>query len=171
MQLNLESWHVRLFFWALGIWDEFRNKDSRQIFVRKQTNLCHYVRVLLVWMPFVLSIHAALVAGIIWTFIILPINLFSITGYGWTIAVIIGLTVVVFAIVYFLKMLGWFLYLMRVARGKRLEVERKKRLEVERPDTGPGFWEVLKTWMKAKKARMCPIINFAIPKVEEASDA
>lgn len=165
MHLNRESWHARLFFWALGVWNEFRNNESQEVFFRQQTNLCHYIRVLLVWMPLVLGIHAVLIGSTVWAFIILPIYLFGITGYGWTIAVIVGLIVAVFALVYFLKLLG---------RLFNKAEEWRDRPAVEKPDTGPSFWEVLRVWKKAQKDKMCPFVDFAVPtvpKTEEASNA
>lgn len=169
MELNRQSWHTRLFFWALDISCKFTGNSSRWILSRggEKTNLCQYVRFLLVWMPLVLGINVALVGFAIWTIVVLPINLFGITGYAWTIGTIVGVIAIIVAIVYLFKLFGWLMD-KRDKAAKKSPVVRKQPVPVViKPYTGPSFWEVLGAWMKAQKDKVCPIISFTGLKAEE----
>ena len=164
MELNRSMWHVRLFFWSLGIWGAFRNDDYRYDRSRVEergTNLCFLVRVMVVYMPLVLLLHAAFATAAVASLTSLPIYLFGGIAYGWTltaIAVVVG------------TIWGVKVALRRAARRERTQVkfvERKREVQPTAEATeprGPGFFEVLWAYLVAAKKRVCPSITFLAPK-------
>ncbi len=146
MYLNKGTWYVRLFFLAVGIWDEFRDRDTLWL-AREETNLCYFIRVILVWMPFVLLLHLCLVAAAIFAAIYWPIHLFGTRGYGTGLA---GVAVIVFLVVGTVVGTKWFL--------KRRRAEpRVTKAAVEKQ---PGFLSLVVTAAVASKKKICPIIRF-----------
>lgn len=165
MELNRSFWYVRLFFWSLGIWRAFREDDYRYDRSRVEksgTNLCFFIRVMVVYMPVVLLLHAAFAAVAVASLTALPIYLFGGITYGWTltaIAVVIG------------TIWGVKVALQRAARRERTQVkfvehkqETRPAAEVTEAPRGPGFFEVLWAYLVAAKKKICPSIAFLAPK-------
>lgn len=164
MELNRSVWYVRLFFWSLAIWETFRDYDyryDRSHVEKRGTNLCFFIRVMVVYMPLVLLLHAAFAATAVASLTALPIYLFGGIAYGWTLAAI----AVVIGTIWGVKVA-----LRRAARRERTQVkfvERKREVqpatEVTEP-RGPGFFEILWAYLVAAKKKVCPSIAFLAPK-------
>jgi hypothetical protein len=145
MKLNKSSWYVRWFFWSLGIWDEFLGDDKVWQVEVRGTNLCHFLRVMCVYAPFVLTIHAIVYAGVIAVVTALPIYLFGVWGWG---------TLVAF---------GLLIWGAIVFRARWLERPRLRQAapEPESPPSGPSFRAVIAARLAAQKSRVCPLVTFA----------
>lgn len=160
--LDRSVWHTRLFFWTLDVCDYFLNKKyygnmgyySMANRYSCGTNLCHYVRVITVYLPLVLATHLLLVASTIYVLLLLPIRLFGALGYAFSIlhifgallALIIAFTILAFGV---------------VGLGKAKDITVKV-IETRRklPDDQPSAVELIKLWVKAKKQKICPLISF-----------
>ncbi len=81
----------RLFAWSIGICEKFgQDPEERQAYRERltETNLCTFVRVILVYVPLVLFAQATTVGALIWATLVLPIRLFGLGGYLLTLAAI-----------------------------------------------------------------------------------
>lgn len=150
MNLAKTSWHARLFFWSLGIWDEFTGWDTEWQF-RDGTNLCHYVRVICLYLPLVFLVHLSLLLGAVSAVTALPFYLF---GMGY-VATAVGIALAVLTIFGLVKGVD-----KLVEKFHTVAMEAEKRPKV---DKGPGFFKVLWTWLVAQKKRVCPGVTFYIP--------
>lgn len=169
MELNPNSWYVRLFFWSVGIWGAFLDKEYRYVpddLRERGTNLCFFVRVMVVYMPLVLLLHAAFVVAAVVSLTALPIYLFGSIAYGWTLAAIAAVIVAILGVK---RMLGLRALLRaieqeRAQREKRfVEQEREERSVVTEAPKGPSFFEVLWAYLVAGKKKICPSVTFLNP--------
>lgn len=97
MYLNKNRWFVRLFSWSLGLWAQF-NGNVNEYRHQERTNLCHFARVIVVYMPLVLLLHLLLVVTAFVALIATPIHLFGAVNYfivmgGIAVAVLIPIGV------------------------------------------------------------------------------
>lgn len=162
MNLDRSKWYVQWFFWSLGIWDEFTENNRVAQCEETGTNLCFFIRVMLVWAPLVIMLHLAVFALIIYALTAYPILRFGGSRYGWGIGAILTLALMIFGI-------SW----VRGLRGKRSrrEYQRRYRDNWDAPaptlqtrqhpvETSPSFLKVLLEWVAAKKKLICPGITF-----------
>lgn len=87
MELNKDIWYVRLFFWTLEVYYAFRNEKycfSRSHVERTGTNLCFFVRVIVLYAPLILLLNVVFVAAAVASVTAIPIYFFGATFYGWT---------------------------------------------------------------------------------------
>lgn len=151
MDINPKSWHAWVFRACLVIWERFKGVDNWWLH-RRSTNVCHYLRVMLVWAPLVVAIHVAVAAWVVWCTVLLPMELFGALGYLRAIALCLGLVVGV------------------VAGGGALfwGLTKLGRIPPFRGATHRGgFLDVLAERAVAAKHRVCPSIRFATPASEE----
>ena len=162
MDLSKRQWYVAWFFLSLAIIDEFMDERGwRQSRYSEGTNLCSFVRVILLWAPIIVVLNLLGYAAVIAVLTYLPIHLFGLTGYGWIVG---GLAAVVAVI--------WLINVTFAALGRsnarRRELRRRENLhrgfdEREAPEPekkGPSFAAVLWGYVVAAKQRICPMINF-----------
>lgn len=166
MEIDRNSWHARLYLWCLRIWAKFRygygHTDSAYYYrFTEETNLCLYIRAIVVWMPLVVLLHLFLLAYAIG---VLSIPFLT---FGWN---YIGFLIVAFAAVAIVPVIGSLLT-KKLKPAERLdyrEKEHKENLEREakqeakkrrKAERSPSFTRVVIEWAKAKKAKICPIIN------------
>ena len=151
MNLNRGQWHVRLFFWALGIWDEFaRNGDTSYQYV-DGTNLCHFVRTITVYAPLVILLHGGLIAAAVYSVILLPVELFGAVTYSRILA---GLVLLAGAVIGIKALVRY--------REKRSWMKPEVRIVKAPPPiaTGPSFWAIMLEWLISQKKKICPMIRF-----------
>lgn len=165
MQMDRGQWHVRWFFWSLGIWDEFTDHNSTWHTEENGTNLCHFIRVTLVWVPLVFLINIFVYGAALATLTLVPVVLFGFTTY---IAFIVA-TAIVIAVVWASKYSSY----------KRRHREREQRFrETYSADSStaassadatpmaagaPGFFKTLWAFIVAGKQKICPMITFREP--------
>lgn len=161
MNLDRKSWHVRFFFWSLEVVDAFLKGGYPTYEFQDRTNLCHFMRVLLVYLPFILSVHAALIVSAVYALGFLPYSFFGIPYLrlaGYVLAVIAFIGFAAFGAVRVLQMMKEKAEQAATAAEKK-EVERKPE-RPKRKRQGPGFSEVVGAWLKARKQQICPEIRF-----------
>jgi hypothetical protein len=150
--------------------DEFR--DSWKIRLERKyekgTNLCHFMRVILLWAPLVLLLHLVLYGGAIAALTIVPVYWFGLSGY---LGLILGLVVFIFLCVLagfasagIGKSINYVVLRSRKSRQKSGTEEIPEPLTNEK--IGPSFGEVLWEYAVATKRRICPIINFKNAEVQ-----
>jgi hypothetical protein len=158
MELDKRQWYVRWFFWSLMLWDEFREDETSWQFENNGTNLCHFIRVILVWAPLVVVLHLLVYGSAIAVLTAWPIYLF---GFSWYMAALLAIAIVVGAV-----------WGTKRASRKAREWRRTHPITVLRPTfrrtktveaapRGPGFFEVLWQYVVAVKSKVCPTITFA----------
>ncbi len=161
MNINQQSWHFSLFQFGLKMIDRFLGQlDSAYPYserYEKRTNLCHYMRVILVYVPMILGLYAATVGGAVYVAMILPIKLFGISSCVWVIAFAASF-ITLTALVVFAMMLCAELYGRLSARVRVAAMN--KQFAAATVTRGPGFGELLLDWLEARKARVCPLITF-----------
>lgn len=134
MDIKKENTLYRLFMWCLGICDKFTDKYLSSRY-RNQTNLCHFVRVIIFYTPMILAFHL-LVLGSVIGVLILPFFLFSLEAVGAGLLVLIMGVLGIFAVGFIISKLSNF------------------------PKTENETWKLVKEFAKAKKAKICPYIYF-----------
>lgn len=144
MDINKESFDGKWFFWSLGICDKF-TKKSLEYKYRNQTNLCHFVRVTCVYVPIILLTQLLFWACAI-AVAILPIHLFGFIGFMKTTGMI--LLAVAGVILFFATVI-----LIQIGCEKIPELFSDTNDESKSPS-------IFIEWVKAKKRKICPIINF-----------
>lgn len=159
MNLNSDGWYVRYFFWSVSVWSAFIDQPYLVEKIKERgTNLCFFIRVMVVWAPLVMAIHGLLFAAALGCVLILPVYFFGGEGYSWFVGIAVGLVVVVgFIVRPLLKLLS---------RKQSEWVERHREKLKNRPERvkivkiGPTFFEVLWAFIVATKHKICPTVSF-----------
>jgi hypothetical protein len=156
MELQSSQWHVRLYLWSRETWLHFWGRYFYE-YQEKRTNLCLYIRTLLVWMPLVVVLHLAVAAWLIFTFIYLPVVTFGLLPLGVAVAktagVIVVLAGVVFIVVFGLAALSEFF------ESKPISAEERRQRAAEKAAKPPGMIAVVGSYVVAKKRQICPTIQ------------
>jgi uncharacterized membrane protein YwzB len=149
MKIEKNSWHAHLFFECLKMCEAFTDRDWLVEQYRRRTNLCHYMRVVMVYAPLIIAVHVVAVVATFWVLIIRPIQLFGMTGYLST------LRVIVIGIVTIVLLVGLRALILHFYR------KRKPRDVVHHePGKLAQSLDLFGEYLAAKKARICPLITF-----------
>ncbi len=149
MELDANRWYVRLFFWAVNIWDEFKGGYEVYEVQRRGTNLCFFGRTTFFSAPLVLLLHVALIIAAVLALTVLPVRLFGVWPYIlWLIRIALGIAVTV-GLIWATKAIVHYRVIAAAAKLPKIK-------------TGPSFWEILWEWLVAqkKKIKICPQITF-----------
>lgn len=147
MNIDKSSFVGKLFFLALKICEAFTGRTFAYKY-EKGTNLCHFVRVTFFYLPAIISIQGAFWVYISNLLLIIPIKKFGFGGFFITIACTI-VTILVFAFL----IIGLGILADKIPR-------LIKRKELETDNTRPTVQAIFIAWIKAKKQKICPLINF-----------
>jgi hypothetical protein len=149
MFIQKDHWLSRLFFWALGICDEFTGgQEELRCSEKGATNLCFLTRVIFLYLPLVLAIHLVTFSAALGALFFVPVMLFGWGGYGtgvaWVIACIVALVFIV----------------LLIGTGIRL---CSKMIDLTKTPDGKihGLVDLLKARLGAMKAKVCPQITFS----------
>ncbi|MBI2035983.1 MAG: hypothetical protein HYT12_04890 [Candidatus Liptonbacteria bacterium] len=150
MELDRKTWYVRLFFWCLSINDAFTENNTEGYAEYHGTNLCHLTRVMLIYTPVILLLHAVLFGSAVAAITVIPVHLMGFSGYIST----VGALVVVAALIYAAKRYR------RRQRDNSLGEGLGNRMPYSPKE--PSFlalvWRGLVT---LKQQTICPLITFA----------
>lgn len=146
----------KLFFWALEIVDAFTEKYSHYEY-KNGTNLCHFIRVIVFYMPLTILSQLITWTAVLGAGLILPLYLFHWKVY------LIGLGVVVGAIVVIIGGIVGFGLLMELY-DERKSARSKGETEAQGEPTTTG---VILAFLAAQKQKICPFVKFS----EEAEHA
>ena len=149
MVLKKSSSPARAFRLALDIMEGFTDGDYPSHRFERGTNLCHLVRLTVIYMPLIIALHLAFAAWAIYALLVYPIMIFGAGGYfGF-----LGITTLATAAI-----VGVVILINRLRRERR-------RVHAPAPpaekDTGPGWWEIAFTWLAARKEKICPPVRFS----------
>lgn len=167
MELSKNQWHVKFYFWCLDVWDAYTESYTD----RCRSNLCQYIRTIFVWMPLAIATQLAFYALAFYVLLYFPATHFSVPTTAKTYGVI---SIVVGAIWLFGIAKSWLEEQDR-KRGYEAFMESLNEEPVERAEPvvaepaeekGPGFIEVVWTYLVAAKRKVCPIIEFNNPQKE-----
>lgn len=163
--LNPDVWHAKLYFWALRVWHGFVDRAEYQTSrYSKRTNLCYYIRVIVLWVPLVVLSYVAVLGGITYALFILPVKLFGLREF-WTVVGVIALVVGIIVGIVFLASL----FVRGVRRAVRFPLDYLEQRQEQKREAGkPSFASLIKEWIVAKKQKICPLINFGQPAGKEA---
>lgn len=151
MDLNRQKWYVRWYFWSLEICDESLDRgDTSERVVENGTNLCAFMRTILIYTPLILLFNALVYAATLATITVLPIYLFGFKGFGLSWGGLAVLGVSIYLIVLFVM---W----RKNKRRSRALVEKKA---ANTDAASPSFHRVVGQWVMAKKRKVCPLITF-----------
>lgn len=92
MKLSNDAWHVR--------WFNFVQSQIGDFSYSSGTNLCHYMRVTMLWGPLLILLAAGAVGSILWVLVGLPILIFGMWGLPLVWAIIGAFATAVYGIVY-----------------------------------------------------------------------
>lgn len=155
MDLNPQSWHVRWFFWSLGIWDAFLDNGERGWQMERHgTNLCFFLRTIVLYTPLVLLLHAVVYGAALAALTIVPILIFGASGYFST---VIAITLLVLTVI-------------GVKQWRKHQQKGHQEAELRRPapvavteviTASPRFFQILWEWIVAVEKKVCPMIRFA----------
>jgi uncharacterized membrane protein len=162
VDLDKRKWFVNWFFLSLAVLDKFRGGwgDSEYRY-RKGTNLCHFVRVILLWTPLVVVLHLALYAAALAALIALPIYWFGLSGYLGTVVGLVVFAALVVLVSFVVAGVGkGMAYVARQSRANRQKREAQAASKPAPEKKGPSFGEVLWQFAVATKRRVCPVLNF-----------
>ncbi len=162
MTIYKDSWHFGAFLFGCRLVDIFLPgkywDDRYSDRFRRGTNLCHYMRVILVYTPLILLAWAGVAAAGVGSLIVLPVYLFGMAGYGETIAVIVGaflaLVIVAFACMVITDTCHWVM-------GKLRGEGHTERPKAQTASASPTFFDLVAEWIVAKKKAICPTISFS----------
>lgn len=158
LQVNPDSWHARLYLWSHTIWWQFWHKRNRSWYEdkRENTNVCYYLRVMLMYAPLVIILHAALLAATVGVVVVLPIHLFGFWGVGKA-------TFVIFLLVALGVGLAIGLGVLAQKAGDAAIDASQRHREMIHEQGGLTFWEVVRARISGAKHKICPLIRVARP--------
>ena len=80
MTIKEDTWHFKVFKYANRVWNTFW--DNRWAIERglNDSNLCYYIRVIVVWLPMLFMVHILVYAFALFVALLLPVILFGGPG-------------------------------------------------------------------------------------------
>ena len=152
MDLSRTTWYVRLYLWCLQIIDKSRPGDEHgrpstyYEDYRDSTNLCQFMRVILVWAPFVILLNFSSYIFSVGLMTYIPIVYFGF-GTSW-LGFLIVLAVAIAAVIGFIFL------------GYKIWEWDERRQAKPTAYKDPSFWSLL--WGRiagGKQKYLCPFIN------------
>ena len=139
MLIDKKSGWARVYFWSLDILGEFTgNKYSRE-----RTNLCQLFRTIFVYTPLVLFLNLLFWAAVVCFLFVSPVIMYGTwMALVWQSGIIIAMALAIWA---------------GVCLVERYQQRRDRCPEVVLRKQKP---QVIRRWLKAKKERICPLIEF-----------
>jgi hypothetical protein len=156
MQLNLNLWYVKWFFWSAWVMDHFtKTERKRQFFSRtekyhdKGTTLCQFIRTLFLGTLIYLS-TIALIAYSLFVVLILPFILFPALNIVLSVGLVTMVTTIIIA--------GVFGLIFGIDKFN----EKYEVLKTSKPTKSdePSFIKTLFAYIKAVKQQVCPLVTF-----------
>ncbi len=133
----------RWFAWSLDVIERFsvRSDDEPPTdYLAKGTNLCHMMRVLLIWAPLIFAIEAVGTVAALYMLIVWPIRLVGLSDFFWDLGIRLGI-VALAALVIYICTLPKVVVTEPIQQGIRL---------------GELFGEAI----LAQKRKICPFVTF-----------
>ncbi len=141
-------WHVRLYLWAEPIVAEFFEKRSITEYHNDSvsTNLCPYMRTILVWFPLAILMNGLALLAALTAFFLVPVSLIGIKAYAITLGCIFTWLVVLVAVAWWRVM------------DRKLDDDYRKIFGEDRDDT-PTLHGALAVYAGKLHDGICPGIT------------
>lgn len=167
MDLNRQQLSTRWFFASLAIWDEFRGRGDTSDRYQRGTNLCHFMRVVLVYAPLAVLTFATVIAFAVFVVVFEPALLFGTGNYVLTIVALVSLIAAIIGI-------KWYQERHQLTHDEEEErkerrIEEREARKVAKAARGPSFLAILWTYIVSVKRKFCPTINFVNSSAAEAA--
>ncbi len=152
MDLSKTTWYVRLYLWCLQIIDKSRPGDEHgqpstyYDDYRDSTNLCQFMRVILVWAPFVILLNFSSYIFSVGLLTYIPIVYFGF-GSSW-LTFLVVLVVAVAAVIGFISVI--------YKLDERNESRKSNLVEHKDPTFRSLLWGRI---VDGKQKYLCPFIN------------
>lgn len=149
LTVSSRSWHGRAYlYWR-------RHATYKEIERHPRENLCHYMRVVLIWAPLGWLARTHVKKGVEFSWMALFFSIVAVIIYAALWITIpwqtLGGTAMVVGIVGAIIFLAWLDHTLK---------ERKRKRQLNPPDPADeGFMSVLVRAASAKKAKVCPFID------------
>lgn len=162
MNLSKDLWYTRLFFWCLEVCDIFTKyrKSLRQRY-RNGTNLCHFMRVILIYTPLILLAHLVIYGSIIYGIgyiIRLAGGLQALEFLGVLLLVVCVIVIALIAIVAISIGFDWCRNTISTKYNMVKDNLEDRVNDVNIPN--PSGTILALRYVKSFKDRTCPVINF-----------
>ena len=168
MNLALNVWYVRWFFWSLGILYQFKDVYSVPWKIedtqKRGTNLCMFVQSMLIWAPLVIILHLVLYGSALAALTAIPIYFFGFWGYAWGVGSIGGVIAVIVAALWCLK---WSIEQREKRRAAANTQKKEEKPSSKKAPSAPSFFTIFWRWIVAKKQKFCLLIAFTKPTKEQ----
>jgi len=131
---------------------EFTEKGLDYQARKDGTNLCAFIRALIVWTPLILAAHVLVYALAGFVLMAVPLALLGVVGYLIALGVVGAIVLAIWGLI------KWVNY-----RDDKRWRARQSISQEELPspaDDQPSFTEVAWKWAVAQKQKVCPLISF-----------
>jgi hypothetical protein len=185
IEVNRESWHARVYLWWYFAAFPHRRRDYEQGWDKPSSNLCPYVRVVLLWAPLRWLFYQGRVGIVPVAWIAWPVLLLALPqplGYlSYTLKRALWITDIVLALVAMFALTIYLSVLLSDWLDRRFGLhDRFRKMEQDRylrkkdriaqlmhtppkKKVGPSFWKLIRQRMLAVHDRVCPEIAFKSP--------
>ena len=150
INLTTNSWHLRLFLSThYNLYSLFHSSDY-QYEPPKQTNLCQYLRTLLVWFPLMILANV-LPYGTVLFAMFYPMYMYGASNYLLTAAIVVGLIIGIFTAI---ALVVWFATrkFLRSAIGGAAH-------SIYHVVYGDSFFGLMCRWIRDRHQRICSLIT------------
>lgn len=144
LQIDKSKWHAKVFFFALGIVDEFTQSYNANRIEKYGTNLYHYIRTIFVYLPGVIALHLAMIAFVLTAIIGFPIYVFGFDLY-----------LMMLGIVVFIGVTGY-----GINKSYNAFIEPRIDYGATLDFTKPSMISLVVEYIMAQKKKICPIVLF-----------
>jgi len=140
MQIDKNTRMFKLFAWSIRLLIALNDGEPlRKDYLSEGTDLCHFMRTILVTMPMVIVLQALAVIMPVMALIVMPYYWFETKGVVFSVSTI--------AVVFLFILLLMFIKDLGEKSGTKSPTE-------------PTLAKLVVTYIKAKKSRICPLIRW-----------
>lgn len=154
LNLSANSWHTRLYIWTQLSWDRFAWKGDTDERDHETTDLCTYIRALIVKLPLLLAMYGGMVYYAVYVLFLYPVNS---TGTGSYLAFVLWAVLMLATV----GLLGFLMTRLCRVIEKAEDARQQRSKEIEKGERAPGLWTLMKRWMRDKHDRICSTIRIS----------
>jgi len=143
----------------------FADRELTYKYERRGTNLCHYIRVIFLYVPLILLAQLLFWAAAVAVLLVIPTYWFSFAGW----AKFLGIVALIIAL--FFGFVFACMWLSDKVKEWRQEMKKAKIKKLyascpqPQPDS-PTVWQMIKEWVLAQKKKICPLIRWNYEEVQ-----
>ena len=147
------SWHYKLYCFCAKTWFQFLGTDWKYNHWREHTNLCFYIRVILVWAPLMIMTHLMLLGAFVFTFWWYPQNMFGLGSFYTVMGIILVIIALVVGFVYLIDS-------VKVSLSEREKPDHHKKSAAFRFGKSIlSFLKLVWCWLEDAKKGICSEIT------------